>query len=414
MARDVFGLIMFGIVFVFGSALMSEGAPQNAGRTDTLLSSGGRMVFLGDSITEQGIYTRYVANYFTLRYPGVKFSFRNAGWGGDTAQGGLGRLKRDVLSLKPNVVSICFGMNDGGYTKLSDAAMKNYQAGMNGLVTELKKAGVKVVLLTPGSVDPDRNPDLSGYNDTLEALGKYVQELAQKENLPVFDLHSLMLDAQNRAKKADPSFTMIPDAVHPSQPGHAIMAYALLKALGCRSTASSLSINAADGALLCDRCAVTKLDIAPEKITFTRRDDALPAYFDPEARSVFQFVPIVDELNRYMLNVAGIKQGRWKVVVEGIETGVFSSEDLARGVDLSLNPGPWLKLGEQVNRLSAEMEGLYFNRWRYISLMGLPKEAEPERKALVAKLDKVLDDMDGARVRTVSNRDWRWTLTLVK
>ena len=415
MVREVLGLIIFGIVFALGAAVVSEGAAQgDAGSSNAPLSSGDRMVFLGDSITEQGIYTRYVANYFTLRYPGVKLSFRNAGWGGDTAQGGLGRLKRDVLSLKPNVVSICFGMNDGGYAKLSDAAMKNYQIGMSGLVSELKKAGVRVVLLTPGCVDPDRNPDLAGYNNTLEALGKYVQELARKENLPVFDLHSLMLDAQNRAKKADPNFTMIPDAVHPSQPGHAIMAYALLKALGCRGTASGLSINAADGTSSCDRCAVAKLDIAPEKITFIRRDDALPAYFDPEARSVFQFVPIFDELNRYMFKAVGLKQGRWKVEVEDIEAGVFSSEDLARGVDLSLNPGPWLKLGEQVNRLSAEQEGLYFNRWRHISLMGLPKEAEPERKALVAKLDKVLDDMDSARVRTVSNRDWRWTLTLMK
>ena len=39
------------------------------------------------------------------------------------------------------------------------------------------------MLLTPGCVDPDRNPDLKGYNDTLEALGKYVQDLARTENV---------------------------------------------------------------------------------------------------------------------------------------------------------------------------------------------------------------------------------------
>jgi len=414
LVNKVLVLIVVGIMFAFGVAAAAEGAVHGDGQSDVLISSGDRVVFLGDSITEQMIYNRYVINYFTLRYPGMKLSFRNAGWGGDTAVGGLSRLKRDVLSLKPTVVTICYGMNDGGYKKLSEGAMKNYQTGMSGLVSELKKAGVKVVLLTPGCVDPDRNPDLKGYNDTLEALGKYVQDLARTENVPFFDLHSLMMDVQNRAKKADPSFTMIPDGVHPSQPGHAIMAYALLKALGCRGRISSLVIDAAAGKSSSEGCVVSKLEISDDRITFIRRDDTLPAYFDPEAQGIFSFVPITDELNRYMLRVTGLRHGQWKLDVDGIEVGNFSSDDLARGVNLALMQGPWRRLGEEVNRMSAEQAGLYFNRWRNIGLMNLPKEAEPERKALLAKLDKALDDMDAERVGAVSKRDWVWTLAVIK
>jgi hypothetical protein len=41
--------------------------------------SGDRVVFLGDSITEQNLYTRYVEQYLLCRYPGLKLAFFNAG-----------------------------------------------------------------------------------------------------------------------------------------------------------------------------------------------------------------------------------------------------------------------------------------------------------------------------------------------
>jgi len=172
-----------------------------AARAEPLLKTGDRMVFLGDSITEMRDYPRYVMDYFTLRYPGAMISFRNAGWSGDTAPGGLLRLQRDVLSLKPSVVSICFGMNDGRYQAFGQAAYDAYMNGMTNLVAQLKVAHVKVVLLTPGCVDPDRRPDLKAcnYNNTLARLAAGVKELAAKENLPVFDILRLSRATKPRA-----------------------------------------------------------------------------------------------------------------------------------------------------------------------------------------------------------------------
>ena len=46
-------------------------AAVSVARAEGPLKSGDRVVFLGDSITEQRCYTRYVMNYFTLRYPGL-------------------------------------------------------------------------------------------------------------------------------------------------------------------------------------------------------------------------------------------------------------------------------------------------------------------------------------------------------
>lgn len=384
-----------------------------------ILGPGDRMVFLGDSITEQRIHTRYVMNYFALRYPGVDISFRNAGWGGDTAPGGLNRLQRDVLDLKPTVVSICFGMNDAGYKAFDKAAFEKYMTGMTGLVAGLKKAGVKVVLLTPGCVHGEKVraffavETMKAYNDTLALFAKGVEDLAAREKLPVYDIHALMLDVQTKAIAADPSFTMIPDAVHPSPAGQAVMAYGLLKALGCDEEPSGLKIDAATSNVEADRCKVSGLKIAPDSVSFTRTDAALPTYFDPEASATFAYFPIVQELNNYPFSVTGLKAGNWKLTVQGIEVGVFSAADLAKGVNLATLPGPWRTLGEKVNQLSREQEDLYFTRWRQISLVNLPKGAAPERRALLNKMDKLVSAKERARMDATAKRDWQWGLVLV-
>src|SRR5689334_22497821 len=49
------------------------------------IRDGDRVVFLGDSITEQRLYTTYIEAYALTRYPTWKLSFRNVGWGGDTS-----------------------------------------------------------------------------------------------------------------------------------------------------------------------------------------------------------------------------------------------------------------------------------------------------------------------------------------
>ncbi len=44
-----------------------------------------RVVFLGDSLTEQKLYTTYIEAYTVTRFPKQTFHFWNSGWGGDTS-----------------------------------------------------------------------------------------------------------------------------------------------------------------------------------------------------------------------------------------------------------------------------------------------------------------------------------------
>ena len=381
-----------------------------------LLKAGDRMVFLGDSITEQQIYTRYVMNYFALRYPGLNISFRNAGVGGDTSFGGLLRLQRDVLSLKPTVVSICFGMNDGHYIKFDQALYDKYMTGMTGLVAKLKEAGVKVVLLTPGCVDLDQLPKAKGedwtYNDTLAKFSAGVKELATKEHLPFFDLHALMLDVQTKAKADNPQFTMIPLGVHPTNTGQAVMAYGLLKALSCDEQASGLEIDAAKSASKPDRCTVSDLKVAETSITFTRTDLALPTYFDQGVTQVTKYFPLVDDLNQYRFTVTGLKAGNWKLTADDLAVGTFSDTALAAGVNLGTYPGPWQELGKKINADSRADEALYFTTWRTFGQSTIPKGAEAEYKAFIDKLHALLDAQEKTRQQEAVGHAWKWSLTL--
>ena len=51
---------------------------------DFFIHDGDRVVFLGDSITEQRLYTTYIEAYVLTRHPQWRLTFAT-GWGGDTA-----------------------------------------------------------------------------------------------------------------------------------------------------------------------------------------------------------------------------------------------------------------------------------------------------------------------------------------
>ena len=71
-----------------------------------VLHDGDTVVFYGDSITAQRLYTRDVEDFVLTRYPKLHVRFLNAGVPGDTVSGGYAgtvaeRVQRDVQPLHP-------------------------------------------------------------------------------------------------------------------------------------------------------------------------------------------------------------------------------------------------------------------------------------------------------------------------
>ena len=107
------------------------------------LKDGDRVVFYGDSITDQRLYTSFVESYVITRFPHMKISFVHSGVGGDRVTGGMNgsvdaRLACDVVAYKPNVVAIMLGMNDGEYHPFDQQLFIRYTTGYLHIIQSLK------------------------------------------------------------------------------------------------------------------------------------------------------------------------------------------------------------------------------------------------------------------------------------
>ena len=137
-------------------------AASRAVADDFALRDGDTVVFLGDSITAARTYGKFIENYTLLRYPNRKVRFINAGFGGDTAEGGLKRLERDVFAHKATVLTVAFGMNDIGWGVYADEEHKRkYLDAVRGIVSACRERGVRVYLCSAAvtGADPSKSEE---------------------------------------------------------------------------------------------------------------------------------------------------------------------------------------------------------------------------------------------------------------
>jgi len=174
-----------------------------------------RIVFLGDSITDGNTYPLLVQQAIREAKLPVPECF-NAGIGGDTSEGMLKRLDRDVFSHHPTVVTISAGIND---RFPSETFAKN----MTAIVDAVQAYGATPILLTTSIVrdkSPERQARLDGYNAAI-------RQLAQQRKLPLAEVYQLMDRQPDAVGKL-----LVEDGVHPNYLGQSLIARAVLNALG--------------------------------------------------------------------------------------------------------------------------------------------------------------------------------------
>ncbi len=328
-----------------------------------VLKADDRVVIYGDSITEQRLYSRFVQQYIQCRYPDLKINFYNAGWSGDTAGGGFKRLERDVLGLKPTVVTLFFGMNDGSYCAQADGITGNFKRNEEQIIQALKAKGVRVVVYTPGAVDYDRQPKLAAckYNDNLESLAKAALELAQQYALPHADVFHPMVAFQQAQKAKNPAFTMIPDSVHPSTPGHLVMAQEMLKGLGAEPMPPVGAIDLQSGAA--DGLRVVSQNPA-QVVLETTRPMHMPFWFDTGSLSVMRDSGFL-AMTAGKLTVKGLAAGYYKLALDGADAGKYAADELAAGIGV---PGNAFAPAQRLHDLIQRKEESYYTAWRQVRL----------------------------------------------
>lgn len=217
-----------------------------------------RILFLGDSITHAGDYIALIETQ--LRLHGHDCVLINLGLPSETCSGlsepehpfprpnVQTRIDAALKKTHPDVVVVCYGMNDGIYYPFSDERFQAYQVGMKQIITKVKAAGAKLVLMTPPAFDPlpmEQQGTLlpigakeyswkAIYEDYDSVMARYAKWIRQQRDKVdrVIDLHTVVSNYVTSKRKTNPRFTMSPDGVHMNHEGHTVIADAVLKAWG--------------------------------------------------------------------------------------------------------------------------------------------------------------------------------------
>lgn len=380
---------------------------------------GDRVMFLGDSITEQYQYSSEIERYLATRFPAWKLSFMNAGIGGDTATGGANRFQKHVLDEKPTIVTINFGMNDGGYGGFDPNRHKPYVENTTKMLDMAKAAGVRAVLISPNAVDWRKNEGRKVYLETQKQFYAPLKEIAAKFSVPFVDQYATTRTILEKLE-ADKAATVdpFPDSVHTDSDGGLLMAYAILTGINAPALVSEVEIPAT-GDAAAKKCSVTNLKRADGAIAFDRMDEALPFPTVADWDGLMPYVNRLTNLNWYGLKVAGLPAGKYAILVDGVEIASHTSDELATGVNLgNVRKGPIYdhakKVGDAINAKNAIVHG----RFRGVILAPVPEylaDVAAERKPIeLKKRRKIIDEMQAEIHALAMPKQHRWEVRPAK
>jgi lysophospholipase L1-like esterase len=208
--------------------------------TDSVpLRKGDRIVFLGDSITEQGAqrngYVALVKKELTEKHKDLNLDILGAGISGNKVPDLQRRLQSDVLARKPTVVVIYIGINDvwhGEQDPARGTPKDKFEAGLKEIIGKIKDAGARVLLCTP-SVIGEKTDGTNNLDARLDEYAQISRRVAREEKVPLCDLRRAFLD---RLKKDNPDNkargVLTTDGVHLNEAGNRFVAEVMLKSLG--------------------------------------------------------------------------------------------------------------------------------------------------------------------------------------
>lgn len=312
-------------------------------------------MFLGDSITAARTYGEIIENYTLLRFPARQVRFYNVGWGGDTAAGGAARLQRDVFPRQPTVLIVAYGMNDIGWGLRADEQHKQqYLAAIRAIIRDCQQRQVRVFVCSAAITAEEPEKAENGF---LQRMCDEGLALARELGEGAIDVQRAMREVQRRVLRENQRIEdsarhtrlHAADGVHLNDLGQLAMAVAILKGLGAPSEVSAVEIDAAaERVVQATGCEVTELRAADNGLEFTRLDAGLPINFGLFGALNFRFVPVHNELNRYLLTVRNLPAGRYELTADKRGIATYTSEQLARGVNISSATtnawqpgGPW-------------------------------------------------------------------------
>lgn len=200
------------------------------------------ILFQGDSITDAGRvrerladlgrgYPRLVAARLGYDFPGT-YTFINKGIYGNRIVDLYARMKKDILNLKPDYMSILIGVNDFLHEISEDQNgvdtakfEKIYTMLLEEIFAELPdlKMFIMGAYVLPGTATDEHYDRI---RPEVEARAAAAKRIAEKFGLPFVDLQAKFDAAYKIAEKGYWAY----DGVHPSPFGHELIARAWIEA----------------------------------------------------------------------------------------------------------------------------------------------------------------------------------------
>ena len=189
-----------------------------------------RVIFFGDSITQQGAepggYINRVDSMCRLENKSSQFEFLGAGIGGNKVYDLFLRMDSDVLSKSPDLVVIYIGVNDVwhkvSYGTGTDA--DKFETFYNAIIKKLRERNIRAILCTPAVIG--EKTDFTNQQDgDLNKYSAIIRNLARQNALPLVDLRQKFLDYNkqyNTENKEQGILTR--DRVHLNATGNQVVA----------------------------------------------------------------------------------------------------------------------------------------------------------------------------------------------
>lgn len=206
----------------------------------SLRSKKQKVIFFGDSITQQGAKPGgYIVKMTeTLAQKGLSSDYEliGAGVGGNKVYDLYLRMDDDVLAQDPDIVFVYIGVNDVWHKTLTQTGtdIDKFEKFYMAIINKLLDRHIRVILCTPAVIG--EKTDFTNQQDgDLNAYSQVIRNLAQQFHCGLVDLHEIFHGYEltnNPGNKEKGILTL--DRVHLNETGNQLVADKMLEVLLAR------------------------------------------------------------------------------------------------------------------------------------------------------------------------------------
>lgn len=196
-----------------------------------------RVVFFGDSISEQGAkpggYITKMDSIIKQENIDTQYELLGAGISGNKVYDLFLRMDEDVINKSPDITILYIGVNDVWHksTKGTGTDEDKFEKFYRAIIRKLQYVNSKIILCTPAVIG-ERKDFTNSQDGDLNRYSNVIRKLANEFSLPLVDLRKLFIDydAVNNHENKDRG-VLTTDGVHLNPTGNLFVANAMWEAI---------------------------------------------------------------------------------------------------------------------------------------------------------------------------------------